>query len=130
MDRNGYYVLHVFEKGSFLPRAFIANKISQYGTFDFEYNALFNGMPNSWKILLSEFNYDNLDIGELENSLQNKKTNIRLLEKKNSELRDLIGENSTTSICAKMFWKRKYNIDISNHFILAYKSTKESYVRG
>ncbi len=123
------HILDVFDKGTFLTRDLIATRVGRSGMLDFEYNALLNGIPNSWKASLLHLNYINLDIYNLKNSLQNQTYNLTILDKKNSVLRDIIGENDSSTICGKMFWMRKYEIDISNHFILAYNSTKESRLR-
>ena len=123
------HIFHVFNKGAFLSRDVLANKIGISGTFYFEYNALLNAIPISWKKLLSDFNYRDLNIQNLNLSLQNPAYHLSLLEKKNSELRNLIGDYNSFTICGKMFWMKKYNIDISNHFVLAYNATKESRLR-
>ena len=123
------HILDVFDKGTFIPCDLIANKVGRSGILDFEYNALFNGIPNSWKTSLLDLNYFNLNIDNLKKSLQNQTYHLTLLNKKNSELREIIGENDTSTICGKMFWMRKYDIDISKHFILAYNATKESRLR-
>ena len=123
------HLYHVIDKGSILSRLTLSNKIGNSGSFDFEYNALFNGISKYWKQLLLEYNYDEIKINSIKENLQNPKSLIRLLDKKNSELRDIIGENTSSSICGKMFWMKKYNIDISNHYIISYRSTKESRLR-
>ena len=82
-----------------------------------------------WKQLLLQCNYDDMNLNCIKESLQNHNSLLRFLDMKNSEMRDIIGENTSSSICGKMFWMRKYNFDISNHYIISYNSTKESRLR-
>ena len=123
------HMFHVIEKGTFLPRDTLCNKIGRSGAFDFEYNALFNGISKDWKQLLLQCNYDDMNLNCIKESFHNHNSLLRFLDMKNSEMRDIIGENTSSSICGKMFWMRKYNFDISNHYIIANKSTKESRLR-
>ena len=53
----------------------------------------------------------------------------KIVEKKSKEIRNIISFQENIRICGKEFWKRKFNIDITNHYILAQLATKESRLR-
>ena len=93
------------------------------GRLLFEYNALVNAIPESWKTrMVSKFQAMiipqeiNTEIGPLSN-LTNKK------------IRNVFDKLKNHGICAANFWKQKMNVKIEDYFSIAHESTKESRLR-
>ena len=93
------------------------------GRLLFEYNALVNAIPESWKTrMVSKFQAMiipqeiNTEIGPLSN-LTNKK------------IRNVFDKLKNHDICAANFWKQKMNVKIEDYFSIAHESTKESRLR-
>ena len=100
-----------------------------YPGLTFDYNAIINAIPKNWKrILEMELTHDNLQLA-IRNNVD---TPIRIpdiLNKKNQEIRKIINDTKNATICSKNFWKRKYDIDISNHFNIAKQTTQETRLK-
>ena len=53
----------------------------------------------------------------------------KLRDMKNKELRNVIISMKMNTKCNEVFWKRNLDFDISDHYVIAHKATKESRLR-
>ena len=51
------------------------------------------------------------------------------LKKNNGQLRTFINDTKNGNPCSENFWKRKYDIDIINHYKIAHNTTPETRLR-
>ena len=95
-----------------------------------DYNAIFNAIPVDWKEILSEINYNDIDINSItEATASYDQYIIKTLNRNNKLIRKNIGGYEKASICGQNFWRRKYYVDISENFKIAAESTGESRLR-
>ena len=100
-----------------------------YPGLTFDYNAIINAIPKNWKrILEMELTHDNLQLA-IRNNVDIPIRIPDILNKKNQEIRKIINDTKNATICSKNFWKRKYDIDISNHFNIAKQTTQETRLK-
>ena len=122
------HVFHIFENGQILTINRLLTKIRNYGGLYFDYNAMYNAIPVIWKNIISNIDYNNVDIRDVDTGVLTEKQK-KIMSLNNKELRKIIGENETASVCGRMFWRRKYDVDILKHFKIAVESTRESRLR-
>ena len=122
------HVFHIFEGGQILTINRLLTKIRNYGGLYFDYNAMYNAIPVIWKNIISNIDYNNVDIRDVDTGVLTEKQK-KIMSLNNKELRKIIGENETASVCGRMFWRRKYDVDILKHFKIAVESTRESRLR-
>ena len=96
--------------------------------FIFEYNALFNSIPNSWKVKLNNIDQELVQKAKTLMSYKTKFENY-ILNLNNKEIRKLILTKKSITRYNEKFWKRKLNVDISKHYMCANNATKESRLR-
>ena len=117
------YLQDLWVNGHIMRYEQIEQTVGTNGRLLFEYNALVNAIPESWKTRMDR-NYQamiipqeiNTEIGPLSN-LTNKK------------IRNVFDKLKNHNICAANFWKQKMNVKIEDYFSIAHESTKESRLR-
>ena len=120
--KNKIIFMHdLFPNGTFIDFKTLSNKFKRYPGLIFDYNALYNSIPDNWKSKLN--NTNNI----LSQNLPS--TDYTILKLNNYELRNLIISLKTNSKCNEQFWERKLGFEVSKHYDIAYKATKESRLR-
>ena len=128
IKHNILYIHDLFQNDSFLDLKVLSNLANNYAGFIFDYNALVNSIPKKWKEKLNSMDND---------SIQKAKNLSRCLSKvekvilgwKNKDIRTAITSQKHVTRFNEQFWKRKLNFDVSKHYSIAYKATKESKLR-
>ena len=113
----------LFLNGNFLDYEELSNRFPRYPRLVFDYNAVMNAIPDNWKVKLR--NIDN--IGLLIQKKDYREDSFINLN--NHELRKLILANKPNTRCNENFWRRKLKFDVSKHYNIAHKATKESRLR-
>ena len=98
----------------------VKSEIGSYGSLMFDYFVVKNAILNS--NLINDLNLENTNDQNMTPMIYS----IQLVS--NKELRKIISKKQPNLNCIEI-WKRKLNIDISNHFGLAMKATKETRLR-
>ena len=122
------FVLDFVKPGKIKTLNDLLIKMKKYPSLTFDYNAIYNGLPKSWVNKLSKTTLS--DIEDAKRMLKSlPKCIADLLEAKNKNLRFYINNLRNTTVCSKNFWFRKFGFDMSNHFNIAFNSTKETRLR-
>ena len=101
----------------------VKQHIGYNGNLQFEYNALINAIPESWK---QEMNDNSMQIETPKEII----TEIGALNKlSNIKIRGFFEKKINNEICACRFWKRNLGVNIENYFTLASEGTKETRLR-
>ena len=123
IKNNILYMHDLLINGKFLDYEEISNKLNRYPKLIFEYNALINAIPENWKEKL--MNSDNtMTITTKITNFENSTLNLE-----NHDIRKMILSLKPTTKCNEHFWMRKFNFEISKHYTIAQKATKESKLR-
>ena len=112
------YLQDLWVSGHIMRYEQIKQTVGTNGRLLFEYNALVNAIPESWKTAMDS-NYQaviipqeiNTEIGPLSN-LTNKK------------IRNVFDKLKNHDICAANVWKQKMNVNIEDYFSIAMKALK------
>ena len=118
----------LFDDSSFLNKDSISKTLHDYPGFIFDFNALFNAIPADLMNQLKMMNEETLNKANNMSSSSINKYN-KLFSIKNKELRDVFISLKSNTKCNEVFWKRNFNFNISDHYIIANKATKESRLR-
>ena len=130
MIKNGIkYIYDLFLDERIKDIGDLRQTIQQYPSLTFDYNAIINGIPKSWRNQLqTNISKDNLQSARTEN-LKTPTPIPEIFKKDTSEIRKIINEIKNTTICSKNFWQRKYDIDITKHFSIAKQTTTETRLK-
>ena len=129
------YVHHLFKNGSMLSVADITQKVGRCPSLVFDYFALINSIPASWKNKLANNSNNGSNDDNANNSVDDpiveavRRSSLTLLQQSNRTLREKIVESRTVQICGKNFWLNKMGINICHNYKLAQEATKESRLR-
>ena len=100
----------------------------KYPGLIFDYNAIMNALPLIWKVKLNEV--DDHDILKAKTIIKTIPDCIEhIFQRKNQDLRSIFNNSKSTIPCSQNFWKRKFDVNISNHFNIAMNSTSETRLR-
>ena len=97
-----------------------------------QYNIIKNAIPLDIKgNLIIKYNEEHFKQAlELKQNTNKRSKDLeRIMKMTNRELRKLIAKNETVRISGKELWKKRLNIDITNHYSIAKQATKESRLR-
>ena len=127
--KGGFLLLRdLFINSGFLEEHAISNALQGYPGFIFDFNALFNAIPTNVRNQLGMLNKDTINkVKNLSISSINDKNKIFCM--KNNDLRNAIISMKSNTKCNEVFWKRNLDFDISDHYVIANKATKESRLR-
>ena len=128
VKRKILFIADLFENKMFLNKTDIQQIFGIYPGLLFDYNAICNAIPKNWK---AKFIYINdQDILEAKGRAQSIPGIVKeMLCKNNKNLRNLINNTKSNTPCSENFWKNKLDIDISNHYEIAMKTTSETRLR-
>ena len=128
IQQNLLYIHDLFQNNYFLDYKELVRVVKNNPGFIFEYNALFNSIPNSWKVKLNNIDQELVQKAKTLMSYKTKFENY-ILNLNNKEIRKLILTKKSITRYNEKFWKRKLNVDISKHYMCANNATKESRLR-
>ena len=102
--------------------------IDTYPGIVFDFNAIQNALCKSWKSILNEITIQ--DINDVKSRTLTIPDNVSyIFNKNNKEIRDIINDSKKSIPCCENFWRRKFDIDISLYYDIAFKSTSETRLR-
>ena len=128
INGNCRFVVDLLKNKQIINLKDIKLLINPYPGVIFDYNAIVIALPKLWKCKLKDV--EDHDIINAKNRIKTVPDNVtRVFQKKNKELRSILNNSKLTIPCSQNFWKRKFGVDISNHFDIAMLSTSESRLR-
>ena len=128
IKQNILYIHDLFQNFTFLDYNELSLVVKNYPGYILDYNALFNALPKNWKILLNNIDPDSVQKAKSLKFCMSKLEND-ILNLNNNGLRKLLLTHKNITRCNEKFWKRKFDVDIFNHYMSAYNATKESKLR-
>ena len=127
--KGGFLLLRdLYDNSGLINENAISKTLQDYPGFKFDFNALINAIPTELRDPLRLLSKDIIDKAKSLSSTAIKDRN-KLLDMKNKELRNVIISMKINTKCNEVFWKRNLDFDISDHYVIAHKATKESRLR-
>ena len=128
INSNIKYICHLYQDNKLMTLENLKNKIQGYPSLFFDYNAVTNAFPKSWKEKLK--NVDDKLIKSIRSEIEVIPTLIRdFFRLQNKDIRKIIVNTKNTTICSENFWKKKFNINTSKLYSIAKQTTSESRLR-
>ena len=128
IQENILFVHDLCQNNHFLEYKELVRMGKNHPGLIFEYNALINSIPNTWKVKLNNIDQE---LVQKAKTLRSYTTRFEkdILNLDNKDIRKLILSKKSITRCNENFWKRKFNVNISKHYICAHNATKESRLR-
>ena len=102
--------------------------LGNYAMLTFEHNALINALPAKWVPELHKINNQDVTYAQTK-KWEFSVTEKNILDMKNGEIRKSLLNNDHFTKHNENLWKRKLEVDITEHYDIAVNATKESRLR-
>ena len=128
IKNNVVFICDFLKQSSIKSKNDLVSTVGNYAMLTFEHNALINALPVTWMSELQSINNEDITYAKTK-KWELSDTENKIIGMKNCEIRKSIQNTSQLTKYNESFWKRKLEVDITEHYDIAINTTKESRLR-